>query len=599
MTSDRAPSDRAPSDRAPSDRAPSDRAPSDRAPSDRAPSDRAPSDRAPSDRAPSDRAPSDRAPSDRAPSDRAPSDRAPSDRAPSDRAPSDRAPSDRAPSDRAPSDRAPSDRAPSDRAPSDRAPSDRAPSDRARELAQRLVVRADLLLQKTAESDEGVPSGRHLLDGLGLGSRLTRPAVAVFTNVIVVASVTEAVIAAFIDRLPEPAGFGPVLLRIVAVWALAFTPGWIFVRFLGQRMTSIWDEYVINLYRLSWDRPENLPPPPLASRFFESWQMAGGEARVRSYSIYRAKFDAYYGPSASSTALDRLHRVRVETLFPVFLLTAVLSVCWAALLWDLHKLVLGSGPPKLWTSLAFGFLGAYAFGVNMLVRRFLASELRASACVSFMLRVIMVLLLALGVHPLLDYLGANAPAQAVVMFVVGIFPATALREFLHTLQRMASTQLRLVVPSLGSAHPLTDLDGLSTWYESRLHEEGIEDMRGLVTANLADILLHRRIPMGRLIHWIDQACLLLHMDEQDLKQEFRRVGIRTATDLLTAFPPSARASRSKRTGQANFLRLLADRGVDATTVRNLVRTVANEPTLTFVRNWRSGGVLAENVIRAG
>src|SRR5215467_14423943 len=135
-------------------------------------------------------------------------------------------------------------------------------SDRARELAQRLVVRADVLLQQTAASDEVVASGRHRVDGLGLDGRLPHPAVVLFLNVIVVSSVAEAVIAALTGRSPEPAGFGPVLLRIVTVWALAFTPGWIFIRFLGQRMSSLWDEYVVNLHRLGWDRPENLPPPP-------------------------------------------------------------------------------------------------------------------------------------------------------------------------------------------------------------------------------------------------------------------------------------------------------------------------------------------------
>ena len=216
-----------------------------------------------------------------------------------------------------------------------------------------------------------------------------------------------------------------------------------------------------------------------------------------------------------------------------------------------------------------------------------------------MLRVIMVLLLALGVHPLLDYLGANAPAQAVVMFVVGIFPATALREFLHTLQRMASTQLRLVVPSLGSAHPLTDLDGLSTWYESRLHEEGIEDMRGLVTANLADILLHRRIPMG-LADRLDRPGLPAAPYgrarlEAGISKSWHSDRNRSV-DGIPAFGEGVEV-QTHRPGQ--FFAAPCRPGGDATTVRNLVRTVANEPTLTFVRNWRSGGVLAENVIRAG
>jgi hypothetical protein len=462
-------------------------------------------------------------------------------------------------------------------------------SDRARELAQRLVVRADVLLQQTAASDEVVPSGRHRADGLRLDGRLPHPAVALFLNVIVVSSVAEAVIAALTGRSPEPAGFGPVLLRIVTVWALAFTPGWIFVRFLGQRMSSLWDEYVVNLHRLGWDRPENLPPPPLASRFFDRWQAAGGEVRSQKYNIYREKFDAYYGFSSSGTALDRLHRARIETLVPVFVLTALLSVCWAALLWDLHKLTFSSGVVKLWTCFAFGFLGAYAFGVNMLVRRFLRSDLRISAYANFALRIIVVLLLALGVHPLLNYLGADAKVQAAVMVLVGIFPLSSLQA----MRRLASSWLRTVIPSMRPPYKLSDLDGMSVWYESRLLEEGIEDMQSLVTANLVDVVLFTRLPIARLIDWIDQSLLLLHFDRSNpgLKEKFRQLGIRTATDLLTAFPPAEMDSTSKPTGSIKTaLGDFAHEGVDATEIRNLVRILQNQPGLTPVRNWKSDGL---------
>jgi len=460
-------------------------------------------------------------------------------------------------------------------------------SDRARQLAQELVSRSDVLLHETVESDEGgSPRGR-LADGLGPRGWLTHPAVAVFLIVIVVASVTEAIIAALSKRSPEPPGFGLVLFRIAVVWLFASTPGWIYVRYLIERVPSLWDEYVLNLYRLGLDRPENLPRPPLSSPFFKSWQAAGGEDRLQDHNVYRQKFDAYSGVSASVTGMDRLHRARVETLFPVFLLTAVLSVYWTALLWDVHSLDLGSGAVKLWTCPAFGFLGAYAFGVNLLVRRFLRNDLRPSAYAGFALRVIIVFLLAIGIHPLLNKLGADSATQAVVMFVVGIFPVIILR----VVQRMISTTLRLVVPPLSSDYPLSNLDGMSVWYESQLQGEGIEDMQGLVTTNIVDVVLHTRIQTGRLIDWIDQSILLLHLggSEQDLAPKLRQLGIRTATDLLAVFPLEEMESGSKLTGSTKAsLDAVAKLGIDATTVRKLVRTISREPGLGPILNWRSG-----------
>jgi hypothetical protein len=456
-------------------------------------------------------------------------------------------------------------------------------SARARELAQQLVARADVLL-----SDEGVLPGRRPAGGLGPGGWLTHPAVAVFFSVILVASVTEALIAAFSNLSPVPAGFGLVLLRIVVVWMLAFTPGWIFVRFLYERVPSIWDTYVVDLYRLGWDRPEYLPRPPVASPFFERWRAAGGQSRLQYPNIYRQKFDAYYGASSSATGLDRQHRVRAEALLPVLLLTAVLSVCWTALLWNLRSLDLGPGAVKPWTCPAFGFLGAYTFGLNMLVRRFLQNDLRAGAYASFLLRILLVLLLAAGMHPLLDQLGAGAATQAAVMFVVGVFPPGLVR----TVQRLAASSLRIAVPSLGPDYPLSDLEGMTTWHESLLQEEGIEDLQGLLTANLVDVLLHTQIPMARLVDWIDQACLLVHLDrsKQGPASKLRQLGIRTATDLLAVFPPEEMEPKSEPAVSTKAkLDAAAHSGVDAATVINLVHAVATESALAKVRSWKSDG----------
>jgi hypothetical protein len=103
-------------------------------------------------------------------------------------------------------------------------------------------------------------------------------------------------------------------------------------------------------------------------------------------------------------------------------------------------------------------------------------------------------------------------------------------------------------------------------------------MQNLTTMNLVDVILHTRVPVGRLVDWTDQAFLLIHLDKTDrtelktirdeLQREsgkwrqgqqdaattyadpcgewgaaarlnLRRAGIRTATDLLKAFSKEA------------------------------------------------------------
>ena len=108
----------------------------------------------------------------------------------------------------------------------------------------------------------------------------------------------------------------------------------------------------------------------------------------RADNIYRQKFEAYYGrqvttglrPAAGARQRrgdgGRRLRGQHESLFPVFLATAVLAVGWAAVLWDTRFL---TAPVGIWDVLKYGFLGAYAFVTSMLIRRFFQSDLRPSA----------------------------------------------------------------------------------------------------------------------------------------------------------------------------------------------------------------------------
>jgi hypothetical protein len=100
-----------------------------------------------------------------------------------------------------------------------------------------------------------------------------------------------------------------------------------------------------------------------------------------------------------------------------------------------------------------------------------------------------------------------------------------------------------------------------------------------------------------LIDWIDQAFLLMHLEaatraEIDAARgrdaqggaatrlALRRIGIRSATDLLRAFgssdgsPPSAPALRA--------------RGLDPCQIETVLRLLADEPGLDPVWNWKTG-----------
>lgn len=435
-----------------------------------------------------------------------------------------------------------------------------------------------------------------------LGSSVIyRAAVAVWMNVLIAAVAVSTVALTYVlpqQSFPDSEVWAVGALKLFALWCLAFVPGWLYVRFLGLRAGVLWAEYVLHLHRLGWDHEDNLPAPPAGSATTGS-RANGIEAEAN---VYRQKFDAYYGRRVSRLAADPSDdnfRVSVETLFPVFLCTSVLAVGWAAVLWDTDFIESPSGP---WDALKFGFVGAYAFAITMLIRRFYQSDLRPSAYAGVVLRIVLVLLIVAVLH---QFFALSATAgdplsntEMVTAFVVGFFPLVGLQA----LQRVTSKALRVAVPQLSPDYPLDQLDGLNVWYEARLTEEGVEDMQNLTTMNLIDVILHTRVPVGRLVDWVDQAFLLIHLEPVERKQlakhrsanvgpeldprsgvrtrtALRRVGIRTATDLLKAMP------EPNRPGDA-----ISAAGVEVDQLRILAAVLKNEEGLTPVWNWRRNGV---------
>ncbi|HEU0127281.1 MAG TPA: hypothetical protein VFQ48_01540, partial [Pseudonocardiaceae bacterium] len=209
-------------------------------------------------------------------------------------------------------------------------------------------------------------------------------------------------------------------------------------------------------------------------------------------------------------------------------------------------------------------------------------------------------------------------------FIVGFFPLVGMQA----LQRTAAAALRAAVPSLSPPDPLNQIDGPSVWYEARLLEEGIEDMQSLATVNFVDVILHTRVPVGRLVDWVDQANLYLHFDRIErgwlerrlasrsdaegdtepisrgsvskasragtrTRTALRQTGIRKATDLLKAFPPEQMDpdfAPKPDSPWATHLQALEHTGLDIGQVRTMVRVLSREPSPRApVWNWYRRG----------
>lgn len=380
-------------------------------------------------------------------------------------------------------------------------------------------------------------------------------------------------------------------LKLFAILFLSFLPASLYLQFIANRARALWDEYVLNLFRLRIDRPEFLPRPPRVSPFWREWaagcrhsgheeeKVSGeGEESESEKSLYQKKFEGLFG----NVHADGSVAFRGENLLPVLIATLLISVCWVVVmqpetvfalrfLTSVDEFQLSGLPVVPLETFRFAFIGAYFYVLQMLVRRYFQNDLKTNAYVSGTARIVVVLLLVWVMEVLWGAKLEQAERSAIA-FVVGVFPDVGWQLLVGGLK----TPIQKLVPSLRSQYPLSDLDGLNLWYESRLLEEGIEDLQNLATANLVDVILNTRVPVERLVDWVDQALLFLHLDKQGhpSREELRRFGIRTASDLadVVAHHPIV----TERLEQA----------CGAGVVGAILATLRNEPNFFHVKQWR-------------
>jgi hypothetical protein len=139
-----------------------------------------------------------------------------------------------------------------------------------------------------------------------------------------------------------------------------------------------------------------------------------------------------------------------------------------------------------------------------------------------------------------------------------------------------------IIESLQEKNPLTNLEGIDTYDRARWAEEGVTNIESLAHHDFIDLILTTRIPVPRLVDWVDQAILYLHVSDNypeepakpagrsaarestasddaievaakqhSIRQYWRSLGIRTATDFICAY--NAADTPDKR---ADIIRLL-------------------------------------------
>jgi len=331
--------------------------------------------------------------------------------------------------------------------------------------------------------------------------------------------------------------------------------------------------------------------------------------------MYHKKFEALYGQVDKSGFGSAL--LQGEASFPVLFATLAVGLGWIIFFSVGEKATLelisnGSiNTGQVSTALAsikfaepflggfvspftFGFLGAYLYSLGMLFRRYAQSDLKSVAYTHISQRILLTWVWAfiLNVLPW-EKLGINSDYRtafvSIFAFVVGVFPDVGwqiINEFLRA-------GLSLPLPSFREEYPLNKIDGMTIWVESRLMEEDIENVENLVTVGIMDLMLRTNLKPERIIHWIDQGILCMHLgrDEKEnpdpLKQNLRKHGIKTATNLIDAYNDAMAQGRVFLSVEEDFL------------VNDLKAVIDNDPNMYHVRAWHmADAVRKERLLQA-
>jgi hypothetical protein len=309
---------------------------------------------------------------------------------------------------------------------------------------------------------------------------------------------------------------------------------------------------------------------------------------------YGNQMDEAYGRDAKGKLLPGRRS-------PLLLATLVISLGWTFTLLHGDVLIVRErGIAALFeprqAAVSFAFIGAYFYGLNAVLRGYIRKDLRPKTYSALTVRIFIVVVLAWVLELLWQ---SNTDSNLfVVAFLAGIVPETALVLIQESVRGAIGSRL----PGIDQdPDQLTRLEGIDLYDRARLFDEGVTNVESLAHHDVVELMLQTRIPVPRLVDWVDQAILYLHAgppsagagSRAERVKQLRDYGIRTATDLDNAF-----AGASKR-GEVDALYAIVEPGRRRTPARLQVMKDAldDEEWMTNLRDWRRAGTVAPEPIR--
>ena len=311
------------------------------------------------------------------------------------------------------------------------------------------------------------------------------------------------------------------VLQLALLILVALIPALMYFQFDRERLSTLVDRWLHAIFRLD---------PSLTN-------VSDVDAK------YGRRVEEFYGASLGLGVSPLRKRARDKS--PVIVVTLLIAIGWILVLLNNHQDA-GTLPPfqSLFqpapTPMTLAFLGAYFLAVQVALRGYIRGDLKPKTYNVIIVRILMAVILAWALQALWGTNGFTLAAS----FLAGILPSTVLRWIKESVEQLRTsvqggakarwsrngTDAANDDDELSEKSPLSRLDDVDIYDRTRLEEEGITSIQALARHDLVDLILSSRIPVPRLIDWVDQAVLHQHVPGEVAK--LRRLGIRTATDYL-------------------------------------------------------------------
>ncbi len=174
--------------------------------------------------------------------------------------------------------------------------------------------------------------------------------------------------------------------------------------------------------------------------------------------------------------------------------------------------------------MVYAFIGTYLFNFGVLVGRLASMDLNAH----LLWRSVNRLMLATMLSQVIPSVPQMSPAT--FYFAMGFLSSLFLEALLERVLKVAGIR-RWGRDGLS----LRMIRGIDMWKEDRLAEEGITSVQHLATQDAIDLAVKTHYNLLTLVDWIDQAIVILRLQEKVKKLEAKGFNI-SAVDLAWASP---------------------------------------------------------------